>query len=377
MTETPTETKIAFRADASIQIGTGHVMRCLTLAEELRRQGHECLFICRAHEGHLGDLISQKGFELHLLANPEPQEAPDDCGPKLAHAEWLGCTWQKDAEQVKAILNQQKPSWLVVDHYALDASWEREVASAVGQIMVIDDLADRAHQADMLLDQNVLNCEMEERYRKRLNSECILFLGPRYALLGQEYSFLANALPERNGEVSRALVFVGGSDPHHLTERYLKALSVPEFRHSLVDGVIGKNHPAPEAVTELVSRRYGTTLYSGLPTLAALMVRADLMLGAGGATNWERMCLGLTSVVVSVARNQDQINSELADQALIHFLGKAETTAVGAIQTVLSSVLSDTSANLVHSKAMRQVVDGRGAERVALLMQEAAKHAIA
>jgi spore coat polysaccharide biosynthesis predicted glycosyltransferase SpsG len=78
-----------------------------------------------------------------------------------------------------------------------------------------------------------------------------------------------------------------------------------------------------------------------------------------------------------VARNQDQINSELADQALIHFLGKAETTAVGAIQTVLSSVLSDTSANLVHSKAMRQVVDGRGAERVALLMQEAAKHAIA
>ena len=193
--------------------------------------------------------------------------------------------------------------------------------------------------------------------------------------MGQEYRFLANALPERNGQLSRALVFVGGSDPHHLTERYLNALSAPDFRHILVDVVIGKNHPAPEAVTELVSCRDGIRLYSGLPTLAALMVRADLMLGAGGATNWERMCLGLTSVVISVAHNQDDINRELGDQGFIYFLGKAETAAIGDIQTALLFVLSDASKNSVQSKAMRKVVDGCGAERVALIMEEAIKHA--
>ena len=367
---------IVFRADASVQIGTGHVMRCLTLAEELRRQGHDCRFICRDHRGHLGELIAGKGFPVNLLLTPVEDSLDYSRGYGTAHSEWLGVPWQLDVAQTLSLLESLPVDWLVVDHYALDAQWEGQVSEAVGGIMVIDDLADRDHQADMLLDQNALNGEMEERYRERLNSECTLLLGPHYALLGQEYSFLANALPERNGQVSRALVFVGGSDPHHLTERYLKALSAPEFQRVLVDVVMGKNHPAPEAVTELVSRRDGTRLYSGLSTLAALMVRADLMLGAGGATNWERMCLGLTSVVVSVARNQDDINRELAGQGFIHFLGKAETAAIGDIQTALLSVLSDAGKNAVQSKAMRKVVDGCGTERVAQIMQEARKHAI-
>ena len=367
---------VVFRVDASVQMGTGHVMRCLTLGEELRRQGHDCRFVCRDHRGHLGELIVGKGFPVNLLLTPVEDSLHYSGGYVTAHSEWLGVPWQLDAAQTLSLLEFLSVDWLVVDHYALDAQWEGLVSEAVGEIMVIDDLADRNHQAGMLLDQIVLNGEMEDLYRERLNSGCTLLLGPQYALLGQEYRFLANALPERNGQLSRALVFVGGSDPHHLTERYLKALSAPEFQRVLVDVVMGKNHPAPEAVTELVSRRDGTRLYSGLSTLAALMVRADLMLGAGGATNWERMCLGLTSVVVSVARNQDDINRELAGQGFIHFLGKAETAAIGDIQTALLSVLSDAGKNAVQSKAMRKVVDGCGTERVAQIMQEARKHAI-
>jgi UDP-2,4-diacetamido-2,4,6-trideoxy-beta-L-altropyranose hydrolase len=372
---------VAFRADASVQIGTGHIMRCLTLADELTRQGHECWFICRDHQGHLGELIAGKGFAFNLLLtpgegdpNPNPNSSKDN---GTAHTDWLGVSWQLDAAQTLVLLESLAVDWLVVDHYAIDARWEGEVSEVVGRIMVIDDLADRDHHADMLLDQSALNEGMEKRYRERLNSESTLLLGPHYALLGQEYSFLANVLPERDGQVFRALVFVGGSDPYHFTERYLKALSGPKFRHLLVDVVIGKNHPAPEAVSEITSRRAGTRLYLGLPSLAALMVRADLMLGAGGATNWERMCLGLTSVVVSVARNQDDINRELADQRLIYFLGKAETAAIGDIQTVLLSVLDSVSKNSAQSKAMRKVVDGCGTERVARMMLKARKYDIA
>ena len=355
---------VVFRADASVQIGTGHVMRCLTLAEELRRQGHDCRFICRDHRGHLGELIARKGFPVNLLLTPVEDSLDYSQGYGTAHSEWLGVPWQLDAAQTLSLLESLPVDWLVVDHYALDAQWEGQVSEAVGGIMVIDDLADRDHQAGMLLDQNVLNGEMEERYRERLNSGCTLLLGPHYALLGQEYRFLANALPERNGQVSRALVFVGGSDPHHLTERYLNALSAPDFRHILVDVVIGKNHPAPEAVTELVSCRDGARLYSGLPTLAALMVRADLMLGAGGATNWERMCLGLTSVVISVAHNQDKINQELEKKGLIHFLGKAEHVTVDIIRSALKRILTSPLDNCASARSMRKIVDGKGCKRV-------------
>ncbi len=377
---------IAFRTDASLAIGSGHVMRCLTLAEALKAQGAECQFLCREHPGHLIDLIEARGFRVHRLAasawpasdsirSQTPNAKP--CHTDPPHAHWLGASWAQDAEACQSLLAALAPDWLVVDHYALDARWEHEVARVVGRIMVVDDLSDRDHQADILLDQNVLNHEGEDRYRVRVNSECKLLLGPNYALLGQEYTFLAQALPERDGHVSRILIFVGGSDPHHLTEQYLKALSAPEFQQLQVDVVIGKNHPNPDSVAEIVSQRDTTRLYSGLPSLAALMVRADLMLGAGGTTNWERMCLGLNSIVVSVARNQDEINRELADQALIHFLGKAESISVDNIQATVRFVLDNSSYNCTQSKAIRKVVDGCGTKRVAQLLMEEANYAIA
>jgi UDP-2,4-diacetamido-2,4,6-trideoxy-beta-L-altropyranose hydrolase len=355
---------VVFRVDASVEIGTGHVMRCLTLAEELRRQGHDCRFICRDHRGHLGELIAGKGFPVNLLLTTVEDSLDYSRGYGTAHSEWLGVPWQLDAAQTLSLLESLRVDWLVVDHYALDSRWEGQVNGAVGGIMVIDDLADRDHQADMLLDQNALNEEMEERYRERLNSECTLLLGPHYALLGSEYSFLANALPERNGQVSRALVFVGGSDPHHLTERYLNALSAPEFRNILVDVVLGKNHPAPEAVSDLVSSREHARIYSGLPSLSALMIRADLMLGAGGATNWERMCLGLNSVVVSVAHNQDKVNQELEKKGFIHFLGKAEHVTVDIIRSALKQILVSPLDNCASARSMRKIVDGKGCKRV-------------
>jgi UDP-2,4-diacetamido-2,4,6-trideoxy-beta-L-altropyranose hydrolase len=339
-------------------------MRCLTLAEELSRKGHECIFICREHEGHLGDLITQAGFRLYLLAKPVPQEKLVERNLKPIHAEWLGCPWQKDAEETQNILNKEQPDWLVVDHYALDAQWEREVASAVGQIMVIDDLADREHECSVLLDQNVLESHANRQYQTKVNEGCRLLLGPKYALLRPEYAALAEALPERDGIIARVLIFVGGSDPYHLTERYLEALIAAEFSHLFVDVVVGKNHPSFGTVEQLVLNRSKTRLYSGLPSLAALMVRADLMLGAGGTTNWERMCLGLNAVVASIARNQTEINHALGTENLITFLGNADTLANDAVAGAIQSFLVDPESNRRCSNAIREIVNGCGAKYV-------------
>ena len=362
--------RIAFRADASVRIGTGHVMRCLTLADALRAQGHECLFICRDHPGCMSELITQRGYELHLLTHKIPTDLENESDNLLAHAEWLGVPWQQDAEQTNRVLSGQKVDWLVADHYALDSRWERQIASKVKRILVIDDLADREHQADILLDQNALGNQIKERYQDLINRDCRLLLGPQYALLSQEYRILASALPQRDGYVSRVLIFVGGSDPHHLTERYLEALACPSFKRLSIDVVIGNNHPSPDIVQKMVDRQGGARLYSGLPSLSALMVRADLMLGAGGATNWERMCLGLPAIVVSVARNQEKINQELGRLSLVHFMGPAEKVTVDDISRSLASMLKNTHTTSAQSKAMRAIVDGNGTWRLVKAMEQ-------
>ena len=356
--------KIAFRVDASLQIGTGHVIRCLTLSDELTRQGYECRFVCREHPGHLGDLITSKGYSLILLPSHIDNEQGTMNSRSDNDGQWLGVSWQEDASQTLNALRAWEPDWLVVDHYALDSKWEHALTNSVGSIMVIDDLGNRPHECSILLDQNVLDDTMIERYERLTSKDCTLLLGPKYALLRSEYAELAKSLPKRDGVISRVLVFVGGSDPYHLTERYLKTLSDSEFTHLFVDVVIGNNHPAPRVVERLVEGRTRTRLYSGLPSLAALMVRADLMLGAGGATNWERMCLGLSSIVVSVAENQYEINKELLSRALIYFLGKVDEVDSLNISNMLNQLVGSPERVAACSEKMRVVVDGLGCPRV-------------
>lgn len=357
--------RFVFRVDASTEIGSGHVIRCLTLATELRRQGHECIFICREHFGHLGELIGARRFTVHLLPNPRESTYRDDVLNWNRHADWLQVHWEEDAVQSLSVLTVYKNiDWLVVDNYALDIHWEQRVRAQTRRILVIDDLADRLHECDILLDQNVIGDDAVDTYKALVNASCSLLLGPCYALLAPEYKMLAQALPERDGVIARVLVFVGGSDPNHLTERYLQALTSDKFAHLFVDVVVGKNHPNPEAVRKLVTARLRTRLYCGLPSLAVLMVRADIMLGAGGTTNWERLCLGLNSVVVSVAHNQHAINKTLADKHLIEFLGDIEQVSVEKISSKIESLLSNSDVVQKRSNAMRKVVDGLGVTKV-------------
>lgn len=175
--------RVFFRVDASSEIGTGHVVRCLTLAKELKKQGANCTFICRSHSGNLLDQIIHEGFETVVLQGNCSGNQGQQTQPRtLAHADWLGTDWETDALQTKEAIGSQKPDWLIIDHYALDQNWERELRPLCKKIMVIDDLADRDHDCDLLLDQNLV-ANLTHRYLQRVPDQCACLLGPKFALL--------------------------------------------------------------------------------------------------------------------------------------------------------------------------------------------------
>jgi UDP-2,4-diacetamido-2,4,6-trideoxy-beta-L-altropyranose hydrolase len=293
-----------FRTDASLEIGTGHVMRCLTLARALRETGAVCRFITRALPGHLGDLITDEGFEVTLM--PAPQGAAPDGPPR--HAHWAGVGWAEDAADTRSAMCEE-PDWLVMDHYAFDARWQ-EVACPPGtRLMVIDDLADRPHTCDLLLDQN-LSHEVRD-YDGLVPEGCTQLIGPRFALLRPEFAEMrAEALAARAGRgLKRLMVSMGGVDAVDATSAVLAALRDAPLPEGLeITVVMGGRAPALEKVRALArDMPCPTGVVTNVSDMAARMAAADLAIGAGGATTWERCCLGLPSIIVEIADNQAAI----------------------------------------------------------------------
>jgi UDP-2,4-diacetamido-2,4,6-trideoxy-beta-L-altropyranose hydrolase len=364
-------TSILIRTDASLSIGSGHVMRCRTLARELQRRGVQVPFLCRRQPGDLISLLQQEFPvlalpELPLAATHTPEGQPLQ-GQELYGA-WLGCSQEQDAADCLRALAQagiSSPSWLVVDHYGLDATWQAQLlvglaGDAEPRLMVIDDLADRMHQADLLLDQNFFGTDAEHRYSGLVPEQCRQLLGPHYALLGPEYVQLHPLVPSRT-ELRRVLVFFGGVDPDNLTGRALEALLAPELAHVAVDVVLGLQSPHRQEVAELVARRPHTTLHDPLPSLAGLIARADLAIGAGGATTWERACLGLPSLVVAIADNQLPVARAMDQSGKLQLLGSASVVSTESIRQALVAALHE----LWPRACGDGLTDGWGAARVA------------
>lgn len=349
---------VLFRTDASIVIGTGHVMRCLTLADALRAREANCRFVCRAHPGHLIEKIRQRGFDVHVLPyHPDWQAS----AANPAHAGWLGTDWQTDVEETRFGAGDTAPDWLVIDHYALDVRWETAMRSFARRILVIDDLADRPHACDALLDQNWFGEDAQWRYQGLVPEGCRLFLGPRHALLHPDFAAWRNELDPRDGTVRRVLVFMGGSDPHDLTAQALLALSREEFASLEVEVVLGPNHPDPEGITRLTAHRPLTRLERDLPSLAASMAWADLMIGGGGVVSWERACLGLPAITVSLADNQTPIQQALAEEGVVLFLGSHERIESGQIAAALRELMSHPERVRAMSERALGMTEGKGA----------------
>ncbi len=312
-----------------------------------------------------------------MLALPEqPLTSCDGLVGRELYGAWLGCSQEQDADQCLQSITHAGftgVGWLVVDHYGLDASWEaRLLAGLVGgdappRLLVIDDLADRPHLADLLLDQNFFGEGTDQRYDGLVPPHCRQLLGPHYALLGPEYALLHPLVPPRR-ELLRVLVFFGGVDPANLTGRALEALLDPALAHLAVDVVLGRQSPNRQAVAEMVAKRTHTTLHGPLPSLAGLIARADLAIGAGGATTWERACLGLPSLVVAIAANQLPFAQALHQSGYLQLLGNgAGVTA----EHIRSAVLARVAAPFA-GEAGSALTDGAGTSRLSdLILSEA------
>lgn len=287
---------MAIRADASAAIGTGHVTRCRALAQALEARGAAVEF------------KEESGIEAE--------------------------------------------DWLVVDSYSLDAAWEARMRRKAGRILAIDDLADRKHDCDMLLDQNYFP-DAESRYRALLPERCRKLLGPRYALLRPEFS---SARPRtRSGEVRRVLVSLGGVDAGNETAnviRLLKGLGLE------VDVVAGAANPHRGEIERLcMAAKFRFHLQAS--NMAELMAAADLAIGAGGSTTWERCCLGLPTLQVAIAPNQEAPSRALAEAGLVSYAGSSVTGKA------LREALGDPQRLRDQSARMAALVDGHGARRVA------------
>jgi UDP-2,4-diacetamido-2,4,6-trideoxy-beta-L-altropyranose hydrolase len=350
---------IVIRTDASIDIGTGHVMRCLTLAHALKKFDNEISFVCREHQGHYIARIQDSGFKVHSLPATEMST-----GWSISRDSWLGVTWQEDAVQTQRIIRKiGKPDWLVIDHYCLDYRWEEFILPHVEQIMVIDDLADRDHNCQILLDQNYLE-NMNNRYTGRVPHNCRMLLGPKYALLNPIYAELRKKVKARSGPVRRLLIFFGGSDKYDLTGKGLQAFLNLNRTDIEVDVVLGRNNPNFESIKELTKERTNICIHRDLPNLAELMVRADLALGASGSTTWERLCLGLPSLVVSFGEDQRPIASFLHEMKIITWIGHYDEVDLQCIENVLHKEIIQGLSSLWYENVL-SLVDGQGAERIA------------
>jgi UDP-2,4-diacetamido-2,4,6-trideoxy-beta-L-altropyranose hydrolase len=344
-------------------MGVGHLNRCLCLAETLRVRGSESWFICRELNGHRFAQIENAGMRLTVLPAPQPGTADGS----EDYAAWLGVTQDQDAAQSVRALAGERPTWLVVDNYGLGAEWERTLRPETEHLMVIDDLANRAHECDLLLDQNFYR-PVDERYAGFVPADCGLLLGPRYALLSAQYAGHRVHERPRDGGVERVFVFFGGSDPDNLSGATLEALARPNLRHLKADIVVGANNRHRSQLQRQAAERPGTAIHGPRPHLADLMLRADFGIGAAGTTTWERMCVGLPSLVVSIAENQRPGAEALAEDGLIQYLGEARDVGSAELAGAIEAILAGKLDLADQSLRGRLTVDGLGALRAAECM---------
>jgi UDP-2,4-diacetamido-2,4,6-trideoxy-beta-L-altropyranose hydrolase len=356
--------RVALRVDASQQIGIGHFVRCLTLADALKSAGAHTRFICRHLPQSLRSWLSSRQHELVLLG-----AVPNDELDELPHAHFLGVSQRCDAQATLDALSderQVKWDWVAVDHYGIDARWEIALREAAANIVVIDDVADRTHDCDVLLDQNLYS-DMAVRYAGKIPRGCEALLGPRYALVREEFVHLRAGTKPRTGPIRRVLVFFGGIDPENFTGRAMRALSKVGGGALQVDVVIGAEHPNRREI-EAACADLGFRCHVQTSRMAELMAVADFSLGAAGSASWERCCLGLAAGSVAWADNQLEIARALEGAGACVFLGNEVTATQEKMETTLAAVIAENRLLTEMSAAAFALVDGLGSQRVLAAM---------
>ena len=362
---------VVFRCDASSVIGSGHIIRCRTLARHLQSFGFSIVFICRSQPGDLVSLLADE-FTVLTLPNLKPY-LPAKTDLPFRYELLLNCSQKQDAEETLQLLLQNSISdisWFVLDHYAIDSTWQETLLSQLSflgflppKILVIDDLANRVHHADVLLDQNYYDSCATNPYANLVPSTCLQLRGSYYSLLSSDYLTYQSLIRPRKS-VKRILVFFGGSDLPNLTSLVLNFLSGELYQHYFVDVVIGAQNPHSLEVEALSASRPNTELHRSVSSLSQLIFRSDLSFGAGGTTTYERSCLSLPSLVITLAENQVPIAQLLHDYHYHYYLGHFDRVSLVDITQAFHHLLDNFS---LYSNSP-SLTDGHGVSRVVTAM---------
>lgn len=334
---------VAFRVDASSEVGGGHAHRCLALADALSARGAKCLFATR-----VGSVALVPGLLRHNTLDLDPHDDDLSVPARLAQA------WPKGVD------------WLVVDHYHLDADFESACRSWARRILAIDDLADRPHAADLLVDQTPGRIAAD--YAGLLTPDCASLMGSEYALLRPQFARdRPEALTRRNagGTVERVLVAFGASDPHNHAAKALALLRSAGLtcRAEVILGPQPLNGPSVRAFA--ASCPFPVDVFDGVDDMAARLTNADLAIGGGGVAALERCCLGLPSLLVILADNQRHNAERLASEGAALVVDSPAALESPVAAAALHALVQNTQARQEMARAAAGLCDGAGALRVA------------
>lgn len=334
---------LLIRTDASAEIGYGHIMRCLALAQAWQDSGGKAVFSLAVKEQAVTTRLKSEGMEInHVAGKPGTNE---------------------DAFQTIDLARQLKASWIVVDGYRFGAEYQRIIKEAGFHLLLIDDLGEAEHYyADIVLNQNLHGSEEMYENRERYTN---LLLGTRYALLRREFLRWQDWNREIPEVASKVLVTMGGGDPNNVTLKVIQALQRVKMADLEAVAVVGGGNPHLKEL-QVVARSSSLPirLENKVTNMPELMAWADVAVSSSGSTCWELAFMGLPSLLLILADNQSPVSESLDSMRIAINLGWHKDMTSAEMTREIEKLLKSRKARTEMARCGQRLIDGEGTKRV-------------
>jgi len=353
--------KIAFRADGGINVGMGHIMRCLSLARAFRRNGHKVYFFSKLEAGI--KKVRQENFVVVLL----PSVAKETEGYFYGNTTHLA----DEAQGMLVLLREYHIDLLIIDTYNVNKQYFLTLKPHVPQMVYIDDVKKFPYPADIVVNGNITG---EYLGYQKYNQKQVLLLGPKYNMIRDEFAHM----PFRNikGKAEELMITTGGTDPYNLTGKLLDMVQQEdEYRHMRFNVLVGSSFTNCDYLGNLSNHHENIVLYANsdmsheLPDIihsevSEIMLRSDLAISAGGSTLYELAACGTPALTVILADNQEGIVHKLDELGYVMNLGWYNQLNADLVLEKLRELIGNLQRRRKMSAKGQRLVDGKGSERI-------------